>query len=73
MLPGGLPHALGEGLEPQESDFAAEVAASFLNAVRFGSEGQYWARMAPQVFLAADDAPPPLQARLRDCLNALRR
>ena len=53
--------------------FAATLPESSLESVRFGSEGQYWARMAPQAFLAADDAPPPLQARLRDCLNALRR
>ena len=36
----------------------------------FGDEGQGWRLMAPDAFLAAEDAVPALQQRLRDYLGA---
>ncbi len=45
--------------------FVLRMAASAETAIRFGNEGQGWLLMMPEVFLAAPDAVPALQARLR--------
>ncbi len=45
--------------------FVLRMRAGADAAIRFGDEGQGWLLMAPEAFLAAPDAVPALQARLR--------
>jgi len=45
--------------------FGARLAEHRRDEVRFGDEGQGWSLMPPARFLAATDAVPSLQARLR--------
>lgn len=51
--------------------FAGSLTAEEVEEIRFGHEGQFWTMMAVEAFLGAEDAPPPLQARLRDYLATL--
>ena len=45
--------------------FVLRMGAGAEADIRFGEEGQGWALMMPEAFLAAPDAIPALQARLR--------
>ncbi|MGR3627339.1 MAG: NUDIX domain-containing protein [Limimaricola sp.] len=45
--------------------FVLRMAARAESEIRFGDEGQGWSLMTPEAFLAAPDAVPSLQARLR--------
>ncbi|SDE71625.1 NUDIX domain-containing protein [Limimaricola pyoseonensis] len=45
--------------------FVLRMGSEAESAIRFGDEGQGWSLMAPEAFLAAPDAVPALQARLR--------
>jgi 8-oxo-dGTP diphosphatase len=49
--------------------FAAHLAAGREVEIVFGNEGQGWQLMAPETFLAAPDAVPVLQDRLRHYLG----
>ncbi|MGJ3230985.1 MAG: NUDIX hydrolase [Oceanicaulis sp.] len=51
--------------------FAGAITALEIARIRFGSEGQGWVMMEIDAFLTRADAPPPLQERLRDALQAL--
>jgi 8-oxo-dGTP diphosphatase len=52
--------------------FVAEIAPDQVAAIVFGDEGQFWRMMALREFVALPDAPPSLQARLRQYLEATR-
>lgn len=45
--------------------YVLRMAATAEAEIVFGDEGQGWSLMAPEAFLAAPDAVPALQARLR--------
>lgn len=45
--------------------YVLRMAAAAEAEIVFGDEGQGWSLMAPEAFLAAPDAVPALQARLR--------
>lgn len=45
--------------------YVLRMAAAAQAEIVFGDEGQGWSLMAPEAFLAAPDAVPALQARLR--------
>ena len=49
--------------------FAAHMPAALEQEIVFGDEGQGWHLLPPEVFLAAEDAVPVLQDRLRIYLN----
>jgi 8-oxo-dGTP diphosphatase len=49
--------------------FAAHLAAGREVEIVFGDEGQGWSLMRPETFIAAPDAVPVLQRRLRDYLD----
>ena len=60
----------GAGPGGAQSYFAvAPITADRLNDIRFGSEGQRWALMYIDEFLARKDAIPHLQQRLRHFLQ----
>ena len=48
----------------------AEIPPDLLDQVRFGSEGQRWALITIDEYLAKEDAVPHHQHRLRDYLDA---
>lgn len=50
--------------------FVAQLSAGHAEDVVFGDEGQRWALMDPQEFLAHPKAVPAFQARLRLFLNS---
>lgn len=50
--------------------FAAEIGAHEVAAIRFGPEGEEWAMVPFDDFLARTDAVPALQARLAEYLAA---
>ena len=50
--------------------FAAHLPATWMARIVLGKEGQSWRLMTPAAFLAAPDAIPHFQDRLRDYLGA---
>ncbi|MGA2952104.1 MAG: NUDIX hydrolase [Caulobacteraceae bacterium] len=51
--------------------FVAEIEPAQAASIVFGDEGQYWRMMAVREFLEMPDAPPNLQARLRQYLESI--
>lgn len=51
--------------------FAAHLPRSAEGDIRFGSEGQGWALMAPEAYVADDHAVPHFRLRVKDYLNLL--
>ncbi len=49
--------------------FAAHLPRSAASDIRFGSEGQEWALMAPEAYVADDRAVPHFRLRVKDYLN----
>ena len=49
--------------------FSGDITNEEIAAIRFGHEGQRWLMMEVDDFLTRPDAPGPLKARLRDCLE----
>lgn len=53
--------------------FAAFVPAARADEIVLGDEGQGWSLMKPEAFIAAEDAVPHLQDRVRVLLDEMRR